>query len=57
MEVPAHLANGLTNKEIAETIYLSPRTVDMHVANTFDRLDCRTRAEAVKKAAGLGLLE
>ena len=46
-EVAALLAEGLTNKEIAARLKLSPRTVDMHVSHVFDRLNVRTRAEAV----------
>jgi len=57
VEVARLIAEGLTNKEIANKIFLSPRTVEMHVANLLDRLDCRSRSEAVRKAGELGLLE
>jgi DNA-binding CsgD family transcriptional regulator len=57
LEIARLLSSGLTNKEIAHKLYLSPRTVDMHVGNILDRLDCRSRAEAVRKAAELGLLD
>lgn len=56
LEVARLVADGLTNKEIAHKLYLSTRTVDMHVANILDRLDCRSRSEAVRKAGELGLL-
>ncbi|HMB71443.1 MAG TPA: response regulator transcription factor, partial [bacterium] len=55
-EIVRLIADGLTNKEIATKLFLSPRTVDMHVRNTLDRLDCRSRTEAARKAAELGLL-
>jgi DNA-binding NarL/FixJ family response regulator len=55
-EVAEHLALGLTNKEIAHRLYISPRTVDMHVGHILTRLDCRTRAEAVRKLARMGVL-
>ncbi len=55
-EIARLLADGLTNKEIAERLFLSVRTVDMHVRNILDRLDCRSRAEAVKRAGELGIL-
>lgn len=48
------LARGLTSKEIAHELSLSTRTVEMHVARLLDRLDCRTRTEAVKIAAQKG---
>lgn len=56
VEIVRLLSAGLTNKEIAQRLYLSPRTVDMHVSHALDRLDCRSRTEAARKAAELGLL-
>lgn len=56
MQVLGLVAEGLTNREVAEELVLSTRTVDMHVRNILDRLDCRSRTEAVKKAAEQGLL-
>ena len=56
-EITRLLAEGLTNKEIAQKLFLSPRTVDMHVGNILERLDCRSRTEAARKAATLGLLD
>ncbi|MGH8020639.1 MAG: LuxR C-terminal-related transcriptional regulator [Opitutaceae bacterium] len=54
-EVARVLARGWTNKEIASELNLSVRTVDMHVAHIFARLDCRTRTEAAARiAADLG---
>ncbi len=56
IEIAHLIAGGLTNKEIADKLFLSPRTVEMHVANLLNRLDCRSRSEAVAKAGELGLL-
>lgn len=50
-EVLTLIGAGLTNKEIASRLHLSPRTVEMHVARLLDRLNCRTRSEAVRRAA------
>jgi DNA-binding CsgD family transcriptional regulator/tetratricopeptide (TPR) repeat protein len=50
------LAAGLTNKEAADRLHLSPRTVEMHVAALLDRLNCRTRTEAIRRAGELRLL-
>lgn len=57
LEVLRRMAAGLTNKEIARALFVSPRTVDMHVAHILDRLDCRSRTEAVARAGELGLLD
>jgi DNA-binding CsgD family transcriptional regulator/tetratricopeptide (TPR) repeat protein len=50
------IARGLTNKEIASHLNLSARTIEMHVALALERLNCRTRSEAVSRATSLGLL-
>ncbi len=57
LEVARLMAEGFTNKEIAEKLFLSPRTIDMHVSNILARLDCRTRAEAARKTADLDLFD
>lgn len=50
-EVLALLAVGLGNKEIATRLYLSPRTVERHIANISAKTDVRTRSELVAFAA------
>ena len=57
IEVLRKLAQGMTNRDIAEELVLSPRTVEMHVANVLNKLGCNNRAEAVGRAAELGLLD
>ena len=54
-EVVRLLAVGHTNREIALELFLSPRTVDMHVRNILRKLDCRSRTEAAGRARELGL--
>ena len=56
-EILQLVAQGQTNAEIARALVLSPRTVEMHVANILATLDSRSRAEAVRRATELGLLE
>ena len=56
-EILRLVAQGQTNAEIAHVLVLSPRTVEMHVANILATLDSRSRAEAVRRATELGLLE
>jgi DNA-binding NarL/FixJ family response regulator len=56
LEVVRLLAVGRTNREIAHDLFLSPRTVDMHVRNILRKLDCRSRVEATQRAGELGLI-
>ncbi|HEX7291635.1 MAG TPA: LuxR C-terminal-related transcriptional regulator, partial [Conexibacter sp.] len=56
LEVLRHVAIGRTNREIAQELFLSQRTVDMHVRNLLGKLDCRSRVEASHRAGELGLL-
>ena len=56
LDVLRGVARGLTDKEIASELSLSPRTVEMHVARALAALDSANRAEAVHKAEVLGLL-
>ena len=49
-EVLSMLAEGLTGEEIARRLVLSPETVRTHVRNAMEKLDARTRVEAVVKA-------
>jgi DNA-binding NarL/FixJ family response regulator len=56
LQILAEISKGLTDKEIARSLRLSPRTVEMHVAHALAALDCRSRAEAVRKAGELGVL-
>jgi DNA-binding NarL/FixJ family response regulator len=41
---------GRTNREIAQALFLSPRTIDMQVRNILTKLDCRSRTEATRRA-------
>lgn len=50
------IADGTTNREIAERLRLSPHTVKDHVAELFRRLDVRNRAQAVQQGQRLGLI-
>jgi DNA-binding CsgD family transcriptional regulator/tetratricopeptide (TPR) repeat protein len=56
LEVIGRVADGLTSREIGRALFISPRTVEMHVGSALAKLDCRTRAEAVQRVATLGLL-
>jgi DNA-binding NarL/FixJ family response regulator len=55
-EVLEQLASGATNREIAETLHLSPWTVKEYTGGLYRKLEVRNRAEAVQRAQRLGLL-
>jgi predicted ATPase/DNA-binding CsgD family transcriptional regulator len=54
-EVLRLVATGLSNREIAEQLNVSPRTVGAHLANIFSKLNVKTRTAAVRKAVSLDL--
>lgn len=49
-EILQHLTEGLTKKQIAEALFLSPHTIDGHVRNIYAKLHVHTRSGAVAKA-------
>jgi FixJ family two-component response regulator len=52
-EVLALIVQGLTNKEIAKALQLSPRTVESHRANVFAKLECDSLAQMIRHYADL----
>ncbi len=52
-EVLAHIVRGLSNKEIARVLSLSPRTVESHRANIFAKLECASLAQLIRHYADL----
>jgi DNA-binding NarL/FixJ family response regulator len=56
LEVLQLLAQGLTNRQMAQRLGVSEHTVKFHVTALLGKFDARTRAEAVARAIRLGLL-
>jgi DNA-binding CsgD family transcriptional regulator len=48
-EVAQLVAGGATNREIAQTLFLSPKTVERHVSNTLRKLGARNRTELASR--------
>ena len=56
IEVLRLIADGLSNKEIAEKLFIAEGTAKNHVSNILSKLEARDRAQAVSRAKELGLL-
>ncbi len=55
-EVLLEMVNGKSNREIAETLFISESTVKTHVSNLLVKLQAKRRTEAINNARNLGLI-
>jgi DNA-binding NarL/FixJ family response regulator len=55
-EVLRWMAQGLSTKEIARHLHISPETVKDHLVRLYEKLEARNRVEALERARSLGLL-
>jgi predicted ATPase/DNA-binding CsgD family transcriptional regulator len=55
-EILALVADGLTNPQIAQRLYLSPRTVGQHLRSIYRKLGVPSRAAAAREATARGLI-
>ena len=56
LEVLQLMADGLSNEEIAASLFVSLNTIKTHSSNVFEKLDVRRRTHAVDKARKLKLI-
>jgi DNA-binding CsgD family transcriptional regulator len=56
MEILELVAQGMSNREIAEKLFVSENTVKTHCSRAFDKLGARRRTQAVQLGKELGLL-
>jgi len=49
-------ATGKNSAQVAESLYISKRTVDFHLANIFDKLQAKNLISALGTAKSLGLI-
>ncbi|HWZ82020.1 MAG TPA: response regulator transcription factor [Terriglobales bacterium] len=56
LEILELIAQGMSNREIAEKLYVSENTVKTHSSRVFDKLGARRRTQAVQLGKEFGLL-
>ena len=56
LEILEAIAAGLSNREIAERLFVSENTVKTHAARLFDKLSARRRTQAIQLAKEAGLI-
>ena len=56
LEILALIAQGLSNREIAEKLFVSENTVKTHSSRLFDKLGARRRTQAVQIGKEMGLI-
>jgi DNA-binding NarL/FixJ family response regulator len=56
-QVLGYVAEGLTNREIAEKVHLSQHTIKFHLRQIFDKLKVSNRTELARKATQEGWLQ
>jgi LuxR family maltose regulon positive regulatory protein len=56
LEVLCLIAEGLSNQEIAQRLFISLHTVKWHTGNIYGKLGVKNRTQAVAKARSLGIL-
>lgn len=55
-EVLVEIKNGLSNKEIANKLFVSESTIKTHVSNMLLKLDVKRRTQAIQKAKELQII-
>lgn len=56
VEILALLGDGLTNRQIAETLHISQNTVKFHLSSIFSKLQVASRAEAITVGLRSGII-
>lgn len=56
LEVLQLMARGMSNREIADSLFVSENTIKTHSSNLFEKLDVKRRTQAVEEGRKLGLI-
>jgi NarL family two-component system response regulator LiaR len=57
LEVLQLMAEGLSNEEVAERLYVSLNTIKTHTSRVFEKLDVKRRTQAIEKAKRLRVIQ
>ncbi len=57
LQVALIIAKGATTKEAAASLFLSPKTIEFHLSNTYRKLAVRSRAELVRRVEHLDVVQ
>jgi DNA-binding CsgD family transcriptional regulator len=57
LDVLQLLKDGLQNKEIANKLFISPKTVDHHISSIFFKLEVNSRSRAVQEAVHMDIIK
>ncbi|MCH9660988.1 MAG: LuxR C-terminal-related transcriptional regulator [Bacteroidetes bacterium] len=55
-EILVKISEGLSNREIADALFISESTIKTHISNLFIKLNAKRRTQAIQKAKALGIL-
>ena len=55
-EVLQLIYEGKSSQEVAEILFVAPRTIDFHLVNIYARLGVRNRIQAFREAMRLGII-
>ena len=56
-QVALIIAKGATTKQAAASLFLSPKTIEFHLANTYRKLGLSSRTELVRRVERLDLVQ
>ena len=56
VEILSLIGEGHSSKQVADTLFVSKRTVDFHLDNIYQKFNVTNRMQALNKASRLGLL-
>jgi len=57
LEVLLSISHGLSNKEIADKLFVSLNTIKTHTANIYSKLGVKSRTQAISRAKSLNLIQ